>query len=197
MNSREEYEKVHVQGTRNILEATESEKIVYLSALKTREINHSFFQTKKKAEEMIKNSGRKYTIIRPSTVYGDGNKLLDLIGRAAPTMVFPNLKTETQPIHIEDLGEILARSIEEFDSETLELGGPEKMTIGELGRKIYRERGFSCILIPVPNFLQETGLKILDPLPGPFNAENIELLRHQNTTDVNDAEDILSELRKI
>ncbi len=197
MSSEKEYEKVHVGGTENLLESVESDKIVYLSALGTGEVEHSFFRTKEKAENLIKDSGRKYTILRPSTVYGRGNKLLDLMRKAAPTMIFPDLKTETQPIHIDDLGVILARTVKEFDSETLEIGGPAKMTVGELAKKIYREQGFPCFLVPAPRFLQETGLKILDPLPGPFNRENIQLLRQQNTTDFNDAEDILGELREI
>lgn len=197
MNSREKYEQVHVEGTKNLLEGFESDKIVYLSALKAGEVEHSFFQTKKESEELIKNSGRNFTVVRPSTVYGRGNKLLELIRKSAPTMVFPNIRTETQPIHIEDLTEILARSVEEFDNETLQVAGPEKMTVGELGKKIYRKRGFPCILLPVPDAVQRTGLKVLDPLPGPFNRENIELLEHQNIPGINDAEEILGELKEI
>jgi NADH dehydrogenase len=197
MHSEKEYEKVHVEGTENLLEAVDSDKIVYLSALGTGKIDHSFFRTKQEAEKIIKNSGRKFTIVRPSTVYGRGNKLLEMMRKAAPTMVFPNLKTETQPIHIDDLGEILGRCVENFDSQVLEVGGPESMEMDELAKKIYRERGFPCFLVPVPDSIQKTGLKLLDPLPGPFNRENIELLEHQNTTSFNDAEEILGELREI
>jgi nucleoside-diphosphate-sugar epimerase len=197
MHAEEEYRKVHIDGTENLLKGVVSDKIVYISALKAGDIDHSFFETKKKAEDMIRNSGREFTIVRPSTVYGHGNKLLDMMRKAAPTMVFPHLKTETQPIHIDDLREILARSVEEFGSEVLEVGGPEKMTMGELAENIYREEGFPCFLVPFPEALQKTGLRLLDPLPGPFNRENIELLEHQNTTERNDAEEILDELQEI
>ena len=197
MNSSAEYEKVHVDGTRNLLSAVNFDKIIFLSALKSGEIDHSFFQTKKKAEDLIVGSARKYTILRPSTVYGEGNKLLEIMGKAAPTMVFPDIKTETQPIHIDDLVEIVEISLEEFDKRSLNLGGPEKMTTGELAKKIYRKKGFPCLLIPAPRILQETSLKLFDPLPGPFNQENIKLLRHQNITEINDAEQILGELKEI
>jgi nucleoside-diphosphate-sugar epimerase len=197
MHSEEKYKEVHVGGTENLLKCVVSDKIVYVSALKAGEIDHSFFETKKEAEDLIRNSGREFTVVRPSTVYGRGNKLLDMMRKAAPTMVFPNLKTETQPIHIDDLGEILARSIEEFDSEVLKVGGPERMTMGELAKKIYHEEGFPCFLVPVPEALQKTGLRLLDPLPGPFNRENIELLEHRNTVEVNYAETVLSGLKDI
>lgn len=197
MNSRKEYEEVHVEGTKKLLSGVDFDKIIFLSALKADEVDHSFFQTKKRAEDLIVGSGKKYTILRPSTVYGEGNRLLKLIGKAAPTMIFPDLKTMTQPIHVDDLVEIVEISLDEFDNRSLNLGGPEKMTIGQLAKKIYRKKGFPCFLIPAPQILQETSLKLFDPLPGPFNKENIQLLKHQNITEVNDAEQILGELKEI
>ncbi len=196
MNSRELYEKVHVEGTRNLLETVDCEKVVYLSALGAGEVDHSFFHTKKKAEDLIMDSGKNYTVIRPSTVYGEGNKLLEMMKKGAPFRVFPDIKTETQPIHVEDLIKILARASEEFEGETLELGGPDSMSIGELARKMYRDEGFSCMLIPTPRIVQEAGLKIV-PLSGLFSTENIQLLRQQNTVKDNDAEKILGDLKKI
>ncbi len=194
--SRMKYEDVHVDGTRNLLNAVKTDKIVHLSALGVGEVEHSFFQTKKIAEDVIKDSEMDYTIIRPSTVYGRGNKLLGMIRKAAPLRIFPNIQTETQPIHIEDLKEILVRSVSGFDNQTLEVGGPEVMKVGEMARKIYAEEGSSCILLPVSTFLQETGLKLV-PLSGPFSSENITLLRQQNTVEDNDAEQILGNLRSV
>ena len=196
MKNKRLYKEVHVKGTRNLLDAVDSNKVVYLSALGVGKVNHSFFQTKEKSEEIIKNSERDYTIIRPSTVYGDGNKLLEMIKTAAPSRIFPDLKTETQPIHIDDLGEILRKSAKDFRNETLEVGGPEKITVGQLAKKLYREEGFRCILLPIPEIMQTTALK-LTPLSGPFSTENIELLKQQNTTDKNDAERILGSLKKV
>lgn len=196
MESRMKYEDVHVDGTRNLVKGVNTDKIVYLSALGVGEAEHSFFQTKKIAEDVVKDSDMDYTIVRPSTVYGNGNKLLEMIRKAAPLRLFPDIKTKTQPIHMDDLKEILVRSVSEFDNQTLELGGPEEMTVGEMARKIYAEEGSSCILIPVSNFLQETSLKLV-PLSGPFSSENISLLRQQNTVEENDAKEILGNLRRI
>lgn len=197
MHSSGEYENVHVEGTRNLLEAVDAEKVVFLSALGTGTVEHSFFETKKKAEKIITTESERHTILRPSTVYGRENKLLEMIRKAAPTMVFPNIKTLTQPIHVDDLVSIIGKTLEQFDQQMLNLGGPKKMTVGELGKKIYRERGFPCILLPVPIMFQKAGLTVFSPLPAPFNKENIKLLEQQNTTEVNDAEKILGELKNI
>lgn len=196
MHSETEYRAVNVTGTKNLIEGVDFDKIIYLSALGAGKIDHSFFKTKKEAEKLISNTGN-YTVLRPSTVYGRGNKLLELIGKTSFIRVFPNIKTETQPIHIEDLVEIIEKSLENFDHQILELGGPEEMSVGEMASRIYREKGSSCFLLPSPEILQKTGLKLLSPLPGPFSRENLKLLEQENTTDVNDAEKILGELRKI
>lgn len=195
MHSPKEYEQVHVNGTRNLLEGVEADKTVFLSALGAGNVDHSFFNTKREAEKLVASESGDYTILRPSTVYGEDNKLLDLIRKAAPTMVFPNIKTLTQPIHVKDLVSVVEKSLDQFNQQALKLGGPEEMTVGNMAKKIYRNRGFPCMLIPAPLMLQKTGLKVLSPLPGPFNRENIRILEHQNTTNINDAEKILGDLK--
>lgn len=197
MHSPAEYEEVHIQGTKNLVEAVDADKNIFLSALGAGKVDHSYFNTKKECEKIISAKSSDYTILRPSTVYGDGNKLIELIGKAAPTMMFPNIKTETQPIHIDDIASIVEESLEGFNQQMLKLGGPEKITVGEMAKKIYRKRGFPCVLLPAPKFLQRSGLKMLSPLPGPFNEENIQIMEHQNTTDVNDADKILGELKPV
>lgn len=197
MHSSGEYENVHVDGTRNLLEAVDAEKVVFLSALGAGSVNHSFFETKREAEKIVVNEAERHTVLRPSTVYGKGNKLLEMIKKAAPTMIFPDIKTLTQPIHVDDLISIIGKSLEQFDQQMLKLGGPEEITVGKMAKKIYRERGFPCILLPAPMILQKAGLTVFSPLPAPFNRENIKLLEQQNTTEVNDAEKILGELKKI
>ncbi|EGQ43285.1 MAG: putative nucleoside-diphosphate-sugar epimerase [Candidatus Nanosalina sp. J07AB43] len=196
LHSPESYRSVHVQGTENLLDAVECEKVIFVSALGAGEVDHSFFKTKKKAEQIVSQEDN-YTILRPSTVYGNGNKILGLMRKMAPLMIFPNIQTETQPIHIEDLAALVEKTLDGFNQQILELGGPEKMTIGKMAKKIYQERGFPCVLIPAPLILQKTGITILSPLPGPFNRGNIRLLEHQNATEANDAEKILGKLKAI
>jgi NADH dehydrogenase len=188
----DEYRQLHVEGTKNLLNGVEADKIIYLSALKAGEIDHSFFRTKKQAEDIIKDSGMDYTIIRPSTVYGEENKLLDLMGKLAFTRTFPNVKLKTQPIHIEDLVEIVSESVSNFDNEILRAAGPEKMTVGELGKRVYHQKGFRCLLIPFPTTFLTIIIYALSFLPPPFKAENIRLLRAENTTERNDATKITS-----
>jgi len=190
--TRKQYEKVHVEGTKNLLDAVDCGKIIYLSALGVGEVEHSFFQTKQQAETLIKSSGVDYTILRPSTVYGEGNKLLDMMRSFAPTRVFPDLKTLTQPILIDDLTSVVERVLESHNEEVLDAAGKDKMALGQLAKSMYNEEGYSCALVPMPEFLIQVKLLGLSFLGPPFRPENIEIVRSSNTTDENDAEELVS-----
>ncbi|NMJ76940.1 hypothetical protein GLU64_00815 [Nanohaloarchaea archaeon] len=196
LHSAKSYRSVHVEGTENLLGAVKSEKVIFVSALGAGEVNHSFFKTKKKAEQTVLQT-HNYTIIRPSTVYGRGNRILDLIRKTALLMIFPNIKAETQPIQVEDVAEIIEKSLENFNKETLKIGGPETVKIADIAEKLYGEKGFPCIRVPGPLWLQKSLLTALTPLPGPINKEDYRLLNQENTTTANDAEDILENLREI
>ncbi|MFB6292511.1 MAG: SDR family oxidoreductase [Candidatus Nanohaloarchaea archaeon] len=189
--SEETYRNVHVEGTRNLLDAVETEKVVYVSALRAGESDYSFFTTKKEAEELVKDSGLDYTIVRPSTVYGEGNKLIDTLRRAAKTHVFPDIEAEIQPIQLDDLVEVLVECGERFSGEELEIAGPEKMKVTEFVREIYRQEGKPCHLFSFPEKPMSIGLKVLDRLPRPLSYGHYELLSHHNVTDDNDATDIV------
>lgn len=192
----EQYRKIHVEGTENLLNAVDADRIVYLSALGTGEVNHSFFKTKERAEGLVRHVAEEPVFIRPSTVYGEGNRLLELIRSFSWTRMFPSLPVETQPICRDDLVKVIARCVEGEADGVVNAAGPEKMTMPELASHVYAEEGRRCFEVPVPFFVQSLALKTLSFLPPPFQRENIELLRQSNVTDENHADDIV-ELRRI
>lgn len=196
MYTKKKYKKVHVKGTRNLLNAVDTEKFVYISALGVGKIDHSYFNTKKEAEELVKENSDNYTVLRPSTVFGKENKLLNLIGKASNTRLFPDLSMEMQPIHIDDLIEILVKSIDEFDRETVHLAGPENMSLKELAKEIYSSRGRKCITLPFVERITNLSLS-LSPFPGILSSENAKLLFRKDLISHNDAEDILDDLKSI
>jgi|GEM_PF-533366 NADH dehydrogenase len=194
--SAKDYYRLHVNGTRNIVDGINADKIIYLSALGAGDVDHSFFRTKREAERIIEKSGRDYTILRPSTVYGEGNKLLELIKKTGFTRLFPNIKTRTQPIHRKDLVEVVSEIVELQDNIIMDIAGKKQVSIGGLAKHLYAQEGYKCFLIPVPQFLIELGLVGLSFLPPPFQKENIKILRAENTTEENGAEQFI-DLRDI
>ena len=192
--TKKQYEKVHVKGTENILEAVNTDKIIYVSALNP-EIDHPFFQTKKKAEELIRESDITHTIVRPSTVIGEGNKLLELMKKFSVTRMFPRIPTRMQPIKLENLVDAMEKVKDSRDNETLNMGGPEKITVSEMASRLYREQGRSCHILPIPLEVIKLNLKAFSFLGPPFNRENTELMDAENTTEENHAPQ-LTQLQK-
>ncbi|GAF69092.1 unnamed protein product, partial [marine sediment metagenome] len=85
--------KVNVQGTKNLINACEKnkvKKIIFMSSLDIK-FNTPYGISKRKAEEIIENSKLKYVILRPTAIYGEGFKtgINSLAKLMKKTPIFP------------------------------------------------------------------------------------------------------------
>src|SRR5262249_32894336 len=83
------YENVHVEGTRNVVRAAREagvKKILLMSFLRARpNCGSAYHESKFAAEEIVRNSGLDYTVIRSGMVYGRGDHMLDHLSHALHT----------------------------------------------------------------------------------------------------------------
>src|SRR6266850_7183689 len=113
------FERVHVEGTRNVLEAARAagvQRYLHMSALGTRPGAASrYHQTKWAAEEAVRASGLAWTIFRPSIIYGRGDGFVTLLAsmvRRLPIVpVIGSGRARLQPVPVELVAEAFARSI--------------------------------------------------------------------------------------
>ncbi|WEL19974.1 SDR family oxidoreductase [Candidatus Nanohalococcus occultus] len=197
--SKEAYEAVHVDGTRNLLDGVKADKVVYISALGVGKIDHPYMNTKAKAEELVKQEER-WTIVRPSIVYGDENVSMKNIAEKFPVLSFPELDVKMQPIMVEDLVDVMIEAAEGYDNETLEIGGPEQLYAHEMFEKYYRSHGKRFYSFPMPMFVPRTAMKALSKLPlgtPELSRENVNLLSDNVIEEENDAKRVLGHLRKV
>jgi len=109
------YQRVHVQGTQNIIVAAKRvgvQKIVLLSFLHARPACGSpYHETKWQAEELIRGSGLDYTIVKAGMIYGKGDHLLDHLShtlRTVPIFASVGLRERTvRPVAGEDVVTVL------------------------------------------------------------------------------------------
>jgi len=155
---------IHVEGTRNVLDAALKavtvKHFVYQSALGTREDAKSeYHKTKYMAEEMTRSSGLDWTITRPSIIYGPGDeftlRMKSLISLPLPFIpLLGSGKGLFQPVYIDDLAEALAKITgePEFHGKITELCGPRQLTLDEVVLEIASVLGKkkSIMHIPVP-----------------------------------------------
>jgi uncharacterized protein YbjT (DUF2867 family) len=109
------------------------------------------------AEQRIRASPLKWTILRPTMIYGapgDRNlsRLLALL-RRAPLLPVPGGGAHLhQPVHVADLADAVLSAAERpaTAGETYDVAGPEPLTFAELLRASARAVGSRTLFFPVP-----------------------------------------------
>ncbi|MFH5799772.1 complex I NDUFA9 subunit family protein [Haladaptatus sp. CMAA 1911] len=186
---------VHLGGTRNVVRAAEEHdvgKIVQMSALGADPTGPTeYIRAKGRAENLVRESDRRWTIFRPSVVFGEGSKFLSFTRKLTPPYLAPlpgGGDTRFQPIWVGDLAPMLADGIEKSrDGDTYEIGGPEVLTLAEVAKLARRAEGQSVTVLPIPMELAAVGLKVGGAIPGfPMGGDQYRSLKFDNTVMDND-----------
>jgi len=163
------FENINIQGTKNVLDLCyklKIKKIIFLSSIRTlSRFNDPYTDSKRKAEELIISSGITYIILRPSMVYGPGDKKnIGLITRAAKTAPFmPMFDFQMQPIFIDDMIKIISSCLSLQTNSVLNIVGPEIIKFKDL-LQVLRLFGYRFYIINLPSFFSFV-IKIFSFLP--------------------------------
>jgi nucleoside-diphosphate-sugar epimerase len=100
-----------------------------------------YAQAKTRAEDVLRASGLRFTIVRPTMILGPESPILKALEKLASLPIVPifgNGKTLVQPVFVEDAAEFIRIIAEEdaFDGRTIELGGPSALSIEQLLQQI-------------------------------------------------------------
>jgi uncharacterized protein YbjT (DUF2867 family) len=199
----EQFERIMVQGTRNVVEAAKAagiRRFVLMSALGTSEETKDlspYFGAKWQMEQMVKSSGLEHVIFRPSFVFGKGGgalKTFQRVVRLSPVIpVFGSGDQRVQPIWIDNVAEYYAAAIDrpEAVDRTFELGGPEIVTYEELYDRIKRVLGKRRPKVHLPFGLMRVNAAILEALPGPspLTRDQLKMLAVDNVVSNSDAQE--------
>jgi uncharacterized protein YbjT (DUF2867 family) len=108
------------------------------------------------AEEQIRQSGLKWTILRPTMIYGaagDRNlsQLLTLLSRV-PVLPVPGGRHLQQPVHVADVASAVLSAVERPESAgtVYDLAGPQPLSFAELLRAAAQAAGRRTRFVPVP-----------------------------------------------
>ena len=109
------------------------------------------------AERQIQDSGLKWTILRPTMIYGapgDRNlsRLLALLPRVPVLPVPGGGRHLQQPVHVADVADAVLNAVERpaAAGHSYDIAGPEPFTFTELLRSCARAAGRRTRLVPVP-----------------------------------------------
>ena len=134
----------HLQVTRNVVAAcTQSgmDRLVMLSALGAPESSTAFHRSKLRAEEVLHQSGLRWTVVRIPPLFGPGDHWSAPLARALARLpIFPvsgDGGTALQLMAVEELVPVLLDALEQpvIAGDTIEVGGPEVLTYREVVRR--------------------------------------------------------------
>src|ERR1700674_1159147 len=125
---------------------------------------YPFLRSKGVAQDSVKTSGLRWTILRPSVIFGPEDQFVNVLGRLIrlTPKVFPlpnGGRARFQPISADDVARVVRLSLEKKESvgQVYALGGAVPLTLSEMTERILTAMGTHRKLVPVP-------VKILRPL---------------------------------
>ncbi len=191
-------ERVELVGTRHVVAAARSARVGRLITLSHLGASPAsafwLLRIKGQVEEAIRASGLAYTVIRSGVVFSAEDAFINHIAmmlRLNPLFFLMPGEGETllQPIYIDDLVTALVKCLDLLATvdQTLEIGGPEYITVDDLLRTVMRVTGMRRVIIPVPPYVMRWITAVYSRgLPRSLmTAQWLDLLASNRTTRLN------------
>ena len=172
-----------------------------MSANGVRADGTAYQRTKYQAEEDLKASGLRWTIFRPSVIFGDPRGRMefctqlrrDIIDSPLPAPLFyPGLLPkgaggfQLAPVAVEDLAQVFVRALDrpEMEGRVFELCGPDALTWKEILQTIAAAVGGRKLMLPAPALGVKAAAALLDGQPWfPITGDQLAMLMEGNLCD--------------
>ncbi len=187
------YEAMHTEATYSIVDAARRAKVarvVYMSALGARaDAPSRYHRTKFECEEIVRKSGMRWTIFRPSIIFGAGDEFHPLMAELVHRTMVPVIdggKSLMQPVSLRNVVGPMAGSLTmpEMQGKVVEVGGPDRLKFIDIMYKVARHYGVWPNTFGLPSMVAKPLIKALQNLPKfPLSYEELLLLLEDNTCD--------------
>ena len=189
--SEAEFERVHVRLPTRLAAACRNagiRRVVHVSALGAAADAPSRYQrSKARGEAALASAGLDLTVLRPSVVFGDHDRFLNLFAtlqRIAPVMPLAGADARFQPVWVDDVATALVRSLDDTGTVglTLECCGPTVYTLRQLVEAAGRWSGHPRSVFALPEALGKLQAGVLEMLPGKtlMSRDNLDSMRVAN-----------------
>ncbi|HSB00321.1 MAG TPA: NAD(P)H-binding protein [Anaerolineales bacterium] len=182
------FRQVHVEGARSAVMAAQQagvQKFVLVSYLHARpNMRSAYHTTKWEGEQVVRQSGLNYTILKAGLVYGEGDHLLHNLGnllRKLPVFATVGLREKTvRLVAVEDLVAVILAALtdDRLARRTVAVIGPEEFPFSVAARRIAGVMGKpSLIVLPFPVFVQRLLAWASGFMPKPLiSASQVQML---------------------
>ena len=189
--SEKSFDHVHVQLPRRLAQACANagvRRIVHVSALGAdSQAPSRYLRSKAAGEAALASPPIDLTVLRPSVIFGEGDRFLNLFARLQsmfPVIPLGGAEARFQPVWVDDVALAIVRCLDDRATigETLECCGPEVYTLAQLVRMAGRCAGHSRPVIALPGPLARLQALVMELLPGDplMSCDNLDSMQIDN-----------------
>jgi len=192
-SGRSTFDRVHVELTRKVIAACQNARVprlLHMSALgASADAPSRYLKSKAEAEALVAASGLKWTIFRPSVIFGHEDSFLNMfarLSRVAPVVALAASNARFQPVYVGDVADCFERAIN--DEITFggryDLCGPKVYTLQQIVTYVGEVSGAVRPIVKLGAGLSSVMAGVLEHLPGKIlTRDNLASMRKDNVCD--------------
>ena len=169
------FQRTHVELPRRLGEACRAagvRRVLHVSALGASPSAPSrYLRSKAAGEAALQAAGLDLTLLRPSVIYGERDRFLNLFAtlqKVFPLLPLAGAPARFQPVWVEDVASAIVRCLDDPTTigQTIECTGPRELTLRELVQRAGRWSGHPRPVFGLPAGLATLQALMLEALPG-------------------------------
>lgn len=196
---KESYESTNTEATRTLLRlASEAgaTRFIYMSQNgASSSSSYGFLRSKGIAEDAVRESGLRWTALKPSVIFGPQDEFVNVLARMIrlSPLVFPlpgGGRARFQPVAVQDVATAVAAALDRDSTigHAYALGGPAVLSLREMTERILVAMRARRVLFPVPVPALRPLVALMQrllPRP-PVTTSLLDLLSLDNTVPENE-----------
>ncbi len=186
-----EFERIHVELVKKVVQVCQDSgvrRLVHVSALGADKDAPSMYQrSKARGEEVLHASQLDWTVLRPSVIFGEGDRFLTLFAqlqRVFPIMPLAGADTLFQPVWVGDVVSAIVQCLQRDDTakSTFEICGPDRFTLRQLVELAGSVSGHSRPVVGLPTVLAQLQAFVMELAPGQplMSRDNLDSMKVNN-----------------
>lgn len=172
--------------------ATGVRRVVHISALGVSLDGPSRYQrSKARGEAALRQADLDLTVLRPSVIFGCGDRFLNLFARMQailPVVPLAGAGARFQPVWVEDVARAVVACLRDNElpmssvGQTFECVGPEVLTLADLARLAGRHGSRERLVLPLPDSLARIQAWFMELAPGEplMSRDNLDAMGVDN-----------------
>ena len=192
------FERTHVTLPATLAracQATGVRRLVHVSALGVALDGPSMYQrSKARGEEALRSAGLELSILRPSVIFGAGDRFLNLFAQLQavfPVVPLAGSTARFQPVWVEDVASAVIACLRDSGlpmssvGQTFDCAGPEVLTLAELVRIAGEFGSRARPVLPLPMALGQLQARLMELMPGEplMSRDNLAAMQVDNVAN--------------